>query len=148
MRLHELAEALDLSELTPASPGDEEITQGYTSDLLSDILANAPCGGVLVTIQVSPDVIAVAGLAGLRAVIFSCGRTPDVVTVGRAAAEGLSLFGSQADSFEMVGRLWDSGLRGTQRPRNSCPPSLHGRRGKRQADGWHGTRPLPAQTEG
>jgi hypothetical protein len=149
MRLHELAESLDLRELTPAVGADEEITRGYTSDLLSDILANAPAGGVLVTIQVNPDVVAVAGLAGLRAVIFSCGRTPDDGTVGRAAAEGLSLFGSQADSFEMVGRLWDSGLRGNQLPRNSSPPSLRGRRGKRQAEeGWRGARSLPVQTEG
>ena len=57
------------------------------SDLLSDILAHAPAGSVLVTLQANPDVLAVASLAGLRAVIFSSGRTPhdDVVRKVHAA---------------------------------------------------------------
>lgn len=149
MRLDELAKALDLCEITPAADGDEEITRGYTSDLLSDILARAPAGGVLVTIQLNPDVVAVASLAGLRAVIFSCGRTPDDDIVGRAAAEGLSLFGSQEDSFELVGRLYESGLRGRQRPQNMCPPSPRGhRRTHRAEEGWRGALPGLLRTGG
>ena len=83
MRLQELAQVLDLEELTPRAmrrrarrEGDADITRGYASDLLSDVLANAPAGGVLVTLQVHLNVIAVASHAGLRAVIFSCGRMP------------------------------------------------------------------------
>jgi hypothetical protein len=113
MRLHELAEALELTELTPAADGDAEVTGGYASDLLSDVLAHAPEGGVLVTLQVHLNVIAVASHAGLRAVIFSCGRMPDDDILQRAAAEGLSLFGSKADTFELVGRLYELGLRGS-----------------------------------
>jgi hypothetical protein len=112
MRLHELAEALELSELTPATDGDANITHGYASDLLSDVLAHAPEGGVLITLQVHLNVIAVASHAGLRAVIFSCGRMPDDDILQRAAAEGLSLYGSKADTFELVGRLYELGLRG------------------------------------
>ena len=114
MRLHELAEALELEELTPPTDGDAEVTHGYASDLLSDVLAHAPEGGVLVTLQVHLNVIAVASHAGLRAVIFSCGRMPDDDILERAAAEGLSLFGTKADTFELVGRLYEMGLRGSQ----------------------------------
>ncbi len=113
MRLHELAEALDLRELTPAAAGDEEVTHGYASDLLSDVLAHAPAGGVLITLQVHLNVIAVASHAGLRAVIFSCGRMPDDDILERATGEGLSLFASTADTFEIVGRLYELGLRGS-----------------------------------
>jgi hypothetical protein len=149
MRLHELAEALDLCEITPAADGDEEITRGYTSDLLSDILAHAPAGGVLVTILVNPDVVAVAGLAGLRAVIFSCGRTPDEHLVGRAAAERLSLFGSQSDSFEVVGRLHEWGLRGGQRPQQMGVPNPHGhRRTHHVEEDRRDAPPLPLGTGG
>ena len=114
MKLHELAEALELQELTPAADGNAEVTGGYASDLLSDVLAHAPEGGVLVTLQVHLNVIAVASHAGLRAVIFSCGRMPDDDILQRAAAEGLSLFGTKADTFEVVGRLYQLGLRGSQ----------------------------------
>jgi hypothetical protein len=113
MRLLELAETLGLEELTStAAAADADITHGYASDLLSDVLAHAPEGGVLITLQVHLNVIAVASHAGLRAVIFSCGRMPDDDILQRAAAEGLSLYGSKADTFELVGRLYQLGLRG------------------------------------
>ncbi len=111
MRLEEVAQALDLKELTPATgargrrTGDADITRGYASDLLSDVLAHAPAGGLLVTLQVHLNVIAVASHAGLRAVIFSCGRVPDDDIIERAAEEGLSLYSTPADTFDVVGRL-------------------------------------------
>ena len=48
MRLHELAEALELEELTPPTDGDAEVTHGYASDLLSDVRAHAPAVPVIV----------------------------------------------------------------------------------------------------
>lgn len=126
MRLRDLVHLLELEELTPglvtpAAPagevleGDEDadITRGYASDLLSDVLANAPAGGILVTLQVHLNVIAVASHAGLRAVIFSCGRRPEEDVILRAADEGLILLASKADTFELVGRLYELGLRGS-----------------------------------
>jgi hypothetical protein len=149
MRLHELAKALDLREFTPSLGSDPDITQGYTSDLLSDVLTDAPVGGVLITLHANREVVAVAGLAGLRAVIFSCGRTPDDRTVERATAKGLSLFGSQTDSFELAGRLYESGLRGGQRPQAGCPSSLRGPRGGHRAEAdWSGVSPLTVGTGG
>ena len=94
MRLHELARDSGSRENSPrrGALATAEITHGYASDLLSDVLAHAPAGGVLVTLQVHLNVIAVASHAGLRAVIFSCGRMPDDDVIERAAEEGLSLF--------------------------------------------------------
>jgi hypothetical protein len=118
MTLQELVKVLELEELTPAGAGGgadtaAEITHGYASDLLSDVLANAPAGGILITLQVHLNVIAVASHAGLRGVIFSCGRRPEDDVVERAAEEGLALYGSKADTFELVGRLYQLGLRGS-----------------------------------
>jgi hypothetical protein len=149
MRLHELADALDLCEFTPGQGGDPDITRGYASDLLSDVLARAPIGGVLITLLANREVVAVASLAGLRAVIFSCGRTPDDRTVASAAADGLSLFGSQTDSFEVAGRLYESGLRGARRPQSGCASPLRGHRGGHRAEAdWSGALPLTPETGG
>ncbi len=129
MRMQELAQILDLEELTRAAAasaayaddvgedagdglGDADITRAYASDLLSDVLANAPTGGILLTLQVHLNVIAVASHAGLRAVIFSSGRRPDDDVIARAAEEGLALYASRADTFELAGRLYELGLRG------------------------------------
>jgi hypothetical protein len=114
MRLHELAGLLELTELTPSTgDADPNVTKGYASDLLSDVLANAPAGGVLVTLQVHLNVIAVAGHAGLAAVIFSSGRKPEDEVVTRAAEDGLALFTSPDDTFDLVGRLYALGIEGS-----------------------------------
>lgn len=112
MRLSEVAEQLGLRELTPEVACDGEITGGYASDLLSDVLAHAPTGGVLITLQVHLNVIAVASHAGLQAVIFASERVPDPDVISRAAGEGLALYVSPADTFEIAGRLYEAGLRG------------------------------------
>jgi hypothetical protein len=122
MRLQELAEVLGLKALTPTggaasgasgAAADPEITKGYASDLLSDVLANAPSGGVLVTLQVHLNVIAVAGHAGLAAVIFSSDRKPDAEVIAKAEEEGIALFVSAEDTFDLTGRLYALGLRGS-----------------------------------
>jgi len=113
MNLETIASELDLKRLTPDVDGADtaEVTAGYASDLLSDVLANAPEGGVLVTLQVHLNVVAVASHAELAAVIFSAGRIPDAEVVAKAAAEDLQLYATDADTFEVVGRLYSLGVR-------------------------------------
>jgi hypothetical protein len=114
MKLEDIARELGLTELTPKVTGNSEadIERGYASDLLSDVLAHAPAGGVLVTLQVHLNVIAVASHAELAAVIFAGDRRPDDEVCGKANAEGVSLFVSPADTFDVVGRLYALGVKG------------------------------------
>jgi hypothetical protein len=90
-----------------------QVTRGYASDLLSDVLAHAPAGGILVTLQLHLNVIAVAGHASLVAVVFSSGRIPSADIIAKAVEEGLTLFSSTADTFELVGKLYELGIRGS-----------------------------------
>jgi hypothetical protein len=112
MKLAELAQRLSLRGLTPERGDGEEVTGGYASDLLSDVLVHAPEGGVLITLQVHLNVIAVASHAGLQAVIFSSDRVPEQDVIDRAVGENLSLYATAADTFEIAGRLYEMGLRG------------------------------------
>ena len=113
MTLHELAESLKLENLTPGlTLPNNEVSSGYVSDLLSDVLAHASYGGVLVTIQVHLNVVAVAIHAELSAVIFASGRMPDETVCAKAVEEGMPLFMAQENAFEVVGRLYALGLRG------------------------------------
>ncbi len=114
MKLRELATRLGLQNLTPeVDAAAKDISAGYVSDLLSDVLANAPQGGVLVTVQVHLNVIAVAVHAELTAVIFALDRVPDDAVRTKAVEEGVALFVSPEPAFELVGRLYQLGLRGT-----------------------------------
>ena len=114
MRLDVLAGRLGLTDLTPElqDANVPDVSRGHASDLLSDVLASAPQGGVLVTIQVHMNVIAVSLHAGLAAVIFASGRRPDEAVREKAVQEGTRLYGSDDSTFEVVGKLYELGLRG------------------------------------
>ncbi len=116
MKLNDLASRLDLQLLTPAlaARAEAQVARGWVSDLLSDVLANAPPGAVLVTIQAHLNVVAVALHAELAAVIFAGGRVPDEPVVRKAADEGLLLYGSEASAFDLAGALYGLGLRGAR----------------------------------
>ena len=115
MKLDEIARKLDLTLLTPETPAAREVdvTRGYASDLLSDVLAHAPEGGLLVTLQVHLNVIAVASHAELAAVVFAGGRKPEPDVVEKATAEGIALFLSADETFDVVGRLYRLGVTGS-----------------------------------
>ena len=117
MKLDKIAQELGLECLTPDLPsgGDVEIACGHASDLLSDVLAGAPSGALLVTLQVHMNVVAVACHCELGAVIFSSGRRPEPAVVQRAVQEGVRLYASEEPTFELVGKLYGMGLRGRRR---------------------------------
>ena len=116
MKLSDMARELTLERLTPEGAADEgrDVRAGHASDLLSDVLAHAPRGGVLVTIQVHMNVIAVALHAELAAVVFASGMVPADEVRAKAAEEGIALYASSASAFDVVGRLYAFGVRGAE----------------------------------
>jgi hypothetical protein len=114
MNLSQIASDLKLRILTPGLHDrmQTEVTTGYASDLLSDVLAKAPAGALLVTIQAHVNTIAVALHANLSAVILAGGREPEPGVLDRAIDERIPLFVAAEPAFEIVGRLYACGLRG------------------------------------
>lgn len=115
MKILNLARQLGLENLTPEIDLETvpEIKSAYVSDLLSDVLGNAPTGGILITVQIHLNVVAVAVHAGLTAIIFALGRKPDELTREKAAQEGIVLLVSKESAFDIVGRLYAFDIRGT-----------------------------------
>jgi imidazolonepropionase-like amidohydrolase len=115
MTLDKIIQELDLSLLT--QPGDfSELspTAGYTSDLLSCVMAGAARNGIWVTLQAHTNIVAVAALLDLSAVIITEGAMPDENTIQKANQEGVVLLSTPLPSFQVVGKLWEIGLRGDQ----------------------------------
>ena len=114
MKLREISASLGLKLLTREldSQQDVEVTTGHASDLLSDVLSNAPSGSVIVTIQAHLNVVAVALHARAAAVILAAARSVDPEVIERAAEEKVPLFSSDASTFDVVGRLYEIGIRG------------------------------------
>ncbi len=79
---------------------DAEITAGYTSDLLSDVMAHAEAGSVLITIQAHKNTIAVASLLGINAVVLCNNRAMPEDALASAAEEGIAVFQTLENQFK------------------------------------------------
>ena len=84
----------------PAGDAGAEITGGYTSDLLSDVMANLKEGCALVTIQAHKNTVAVAALTGASAIIFCHGRAIEQDVLDTAAKEGIAVYVSAGSQYE------------------------------------------------
>jgi hypothetical protein len=78
---------------------DAEVSGGYTSDLLSDVMAHAAEGSVLITIQAHKNTVAVSSLAGLAAIIICNNRPVPDDMLRAAAAEGIAVFQTPENQF-------------------------------------------------
>jgi len=105
MRTTELAERLGL-EIVQGKLEDREIAGGYTSDLLSDVMANAKADTVLVTIQSHKNTVAVATLAGIVAIVVANNRPVPDDMIEAAAEESIGIFRSKENQFVLSGRLY------------------------------------------
>lgn len=89
---------------TPAiNPESIEITGGYVCDMLSDVMGSAKPGQAWVTIMKHLNVIAVASMTGIPAIIFSKGVTPDANVIDKALEESICLISSPLDTFDVAG---------------------------------------------
>lgn len=111
MKLQKIIEDLALEVKTKTHDLTKEVTGGYASDLLSDVIANTKEGNVWVTIQTHINIVAVAVLKELSGIILVNGKVPDEVTLKKADDEGMPIMVTTLPAFEVVGRLYTLGLR-------------------------------------
>lgn len=106
MTLEELVKVIDATVVTGHEKLTAKIRGVYVSDLLSDVIGHAQEGQVWLTIQTHTNVVAVALLLNLAAIIFTAGATPDGETVTKAQNEGIVLLTTVLSTYETAGRLY------------------------------------------
>ena len=112
INLSTIIEELALNVLTKKKDFSKvSVENGYTSDLLSCVMAGAPNASVWVTLQAHNNIIAVASLLDLSAIIITEGAAPDQATIDKADEEGITLLQTGFNSFHIVGKLWELGIR-------------------------------------
>ena len=107
MQVKDIITALDLKVFGGSQGLDREITGGYTSDLLSDVMGYAENGKVWITLQTHKNVIAIASLKELAAVILIKGNNPDTDMLAQAREEGIPVLGTNEEAFEITGKLFN-----------------------------------------
>jgi hypothetical protein len=112
MHVRQVIKQLGL-HLTGGHQIDVEITGGYASDLLSCVMAGAQAGSIWVTLQAHPNIIAVASLIDLAAVVVTEGVSPDPETILKAQETGIPLLTTARDTFSTVVALAELGIGAT-----------------------------------
>jgi predicted transcriptional regulator len=107
MRITEITETLGLKVLSGNPGSASEITGGYVSDLLSDVMGNAREGQIWITLQTHQNIIAVASLKDLAAIIVVKGLVPEADTIERSNQENIPVLSTDLDTFTIAGRLFE-----------------------------------------
>lgn len=103
LQLTVLGNSHDFTSITPNG--------GYTSDLLSCVMAGAKSGNIWITLQAHMNIVAVAAMLDVAAVIITENAKPDAATIARANEQGVILLSTPKASYEICGNLWELNLR-------------------------------------
>ena len=104
--LLQLIEEMNYSCLSGKSLPDRTVRSAYVSDLLSDVMGQAQPGMVWITSQVHKNIVAVASLKELSAVIVVNERHVDPEVLAHADAEEVMILSSGMPAFETAGKLY------------------------------------------
>lgn len=107
MKVSDIVEKLDLTVFVGQEFLNKEITGGYVSDLLSDVMGYSTEGDVWITLQTHKNVMAIASLKELAAVILVKGFKPDEETIAHAKSEEIPILGTHKKTFEIAGELFN-----------------------------------------
>jgi len=103
LQLTVLTERRNFTAITPEG--------GYSSDLLSCVMAGAKKDNLWITLQAHMNIVAVAAMLEVAAVIITENAMPEPATISRANEKGITLFLTDLQTYEVAGRLWAMGLK-------------------------------------
>lgn len=106
MQVKDIVNAFGLKIFSGEGGLENEISGGYTSDLLSDVMGYAKEGSIWVTLQTHKNIMAVATLKDIAAVILVKGFEPEQDAMDVSNSEGLPILGTSDEAFEMSGKLY------------------------------------------
>lgn len=111
MTIRDFVELTGAKILTPGVDVEREITCGYSCDLLSWVMSHGASGMAWITVQTHMNVIAVATLMDMAAVIVPEGISVDQEVVDKAAEEDIALIASGLTAYELCGRMYQAGVK-------------------------------------
>jgi predicted transcriptional regulator len=107
IKITDIVSALNLTVVSGNGGLGNEVTGGYVSDLLSDVIGNAGEGNIWITLQAHHNVIAVASLKELSAIIIVRNSMPDEQTIKKSNEENIPILLTDADTFTTVGKIFE-----------------------------------------
>jgi serine kinase of HPr protein (carbohydrate metabolism regulator) len=112
MNVRELAEVLGLEVLTGETNLMRPVRSGYTSDLLSDVIANIGDDAVWITIQRHVNILGVAKLKDVSAIIIPRKLELEGSFLEKAKQEGIAVLRGTFSAFELSALVYERLKRG------------------------------------
>ena len=112
MNLQQIINQLNLTVLTEAQDFSTIVPSGgYSSDLLSCVMAGAKKGYLWTTLQAHLNIVAVAALNEVAAIIITENAQPEPASIAKANQQGVILLSTAQSTYEINGKLWEMGIR-------------------------------------
>ena len=105
--LKKLIEELDFKCVSGEKLLDKEPKWAFVSDLLSDVMGKAQPQMIWITSQIHKNIVAVASLIELSAIVIVNERKPDEDMLKLAEEEGVVVLTSDKPAFETTGMLYE-----------------------------------------
>ncbi len=110
MKVREIVENLKLKPLTGEVGLDREVQGAYCGDLLSWVMSHGLRNNIWITVQVHPNIVAVAVLVEFPCIIIPEEIEVDNITLEKARNEGIAILHSPDNAFEICSRLKAAGV--------------------------------------
>jgi hypothetical protein len=111
MKLEEAVNKLEIKKVTEFFDGDRTVSGAYTSDLLSDVMANVKKDNLWITLQTHLNIVAVATLKEITAIIIVLDKEIDKDTLEKAEAEKITILKTPLTAYRISGKLYELGIR-------------------------------------
>ncbi|MFZ2398691.1 MAG: DRTGG domain-containing protein [Smithella sp.] len=110
MKLKDVKEILDAEIIVGTEKLDMEVKTAFGADLMSDVLAFAKAGSLLLTGLTNSQIIRIANVMDIAAIILVRGKKPPIETINLAKEFKIPLLTTKYILFETAGRLYTKGI--------------------------------------
>jgi predicted transcriptional regulator len=110
--LREVKDILDAEVLVGQEQLDKEVKTAFGADLMSDVLAFAKAGSLLLTGLTNPQVVRTSDVLDIAAIILVRGKKPSPETMTLAEELKIPILTTKFILFETAGRLYERGIVG------------------------------------
>lgn len=112
LKLREVIDILDAEIIVGEDSLDLEVKTAFGADLMSDVLAFAKAGSLLLTGLTNTQVIRTANVLDIAAIILVRAKKPSSDTIALAKELKIPLLSTKYILFETAGRLYAKGIVG------------------------------------
>ena len=112
MKLSEIKEILKADVIVGEDKLDLEVKTAFGADLMSDVLAFAKAGSLLLTGLTNTQVVRIANVLDIAAIILVRGKKPPAEVISMAKNLQIPILTTKYILFETAGRLYSKGIVG------------------------------------